>query len=87
MKCQMEVSQPLCHDDDKMEADQYDDDESWMGIQEPVLMSGMNDGVGDLLAAKAGDLQRAAALFILKAREVRMITQDTLDELLPDITG
>ena len=44
-------------------------------------------GVGDLLAAKDVDLKRAAALFILKAREVHMITQDTLDALLPDITG
>ena len=38
-------------------------------------MSGMNDGVGDILATKAGDLQRVSALFILKAREVRMMTR------------
>ncbi len=44
-------------------------------------------GVGTLVAAKDGDLKRAAALFILKAREVQMITQDALDALLPDITG
>ena len=82
----MEVSQPVCHEADTNRYDD-DDDESRMEIQEPVPMSGVNDGVGDLLAAEAGDLQRAAALFILKAREVRMMTQDTLDELLPDITG
>lgn len=42
-------------------------------------------GVCDLMAAK--NLKRAAALFILKAREVQMITQDALDALLPDSTG
>lgn len=31
--------------------------------------------------------QRRAAMFILKAKEVRMITQDSLDGLLEDITG
>ena len=38
-------------------------------------------------ASATGNNQRAAALFILKAREERMLTQNTMNGLLKDVTG
>lgn len=37
--------------------------------------------------ASTSDNQRAAALFILKAREERMLTQNAMNGLLKDVTG
>lgn len=33
------------------------------------------------------DRQRIAALFILKAKEIRMLSQDALDGILDDVKG
>lgn len=42
--------------------------------------------VGDIENYTEAERQRKVALFILKAREERMLTQNTLDGLLQDIT-
>ena len=62
--------------------------------------AGLGDGQQDTIADNANDeeadgtssrhrvdIQRAAALFILKAKEVWMLTQDAIDGILDDTKG
>lgn len=57
------------------------DEEGEVGQDEVNREEHSEGGGGDV------DHQRTAAMFILKAKEVRMLTQDSLDGLLEDITG
>lgn len=60
------------------------------GLEEEQ-QQGMDYNAGDQTDGASGsyptDGMRSAALFILKAKEVRMLTQNALDGVLDDITG
>lgn len=59
--------------------------ESEFDGNEDVSLSRVQDLL--LCPTKSTHKMRAAALFILKAKEVRMITRSALDGLLEDVTG
>lgn len=55
-------------------------------VQQPDDVSEESASVQQLVPTGV-DVKKFAAMFILKARDVHLIPQDTIDALLPDVTS